>query len=138
MAEALARNLVDSGVVKVEGRVFFASAGVSASDGEPVSGQAIAALERRGIHHVGSARRLEPVMIDRAFAVLGMTQSHAERARRMLAQSGDASSGTVIIETIDKGGDVEDPIGMGPGAYDDVLNRLLELIPSRLSEILRT
>ncbi len=131
MAEAVARSALASGGAKVEGQVFVASAGTHAFDGDAITPEAADALRRAGIAHEGKSKRLTPQMVERADAVLCMTESHARSVRRSV--TGDHPR----VECLDPAGDVEDPLGADQGRYDALLARFQGLIPGRLSEILR-
>ena len=133
MAEAVAESLVRRGVLS-GAKVIFSSAGVAAANGSLISPDARSALARKGIEFSGRSRHLVPVMVERAFAVLGMTQHHVEEAQGLVG----AGQGGALIERLDPSGDIEDPVGMGAEEYDRVLEHLLHLMPTRLSEILRT
>lgn len=133
MAEAIARDAVERGRVPGARDLFVASAGVHATDAAPVSHETIAALRARGIDHRGSSKRLTAEMIRRADRVLAMTGSQAEAARRLVA--GEPAEQAKILP-LDVEGDLDDPIGLGQSAYDDLAERLYELIPPRLAEIL--
>ena len=64
--------------------------------------------------------------------ILAMTDQHAEAVRDLLGESGRGP----VVETLDPAGDVPDPIGQGQDRYDDLADRLVDLIPSRLAELL--
>jgi len=135
MAEAIARDAIDRGVVDLAGSLFVASAGVMAHEGSPVAAEAISTLNRLGIEHRGIAKRLSPDMVRRADLVLAMTEAHALAARRLV--EGDPAA-EAKIQQLDLDADIEDPIGLGQFAYDEVAARFRELIPRRLAEALRT
>lgn len=132
MAEGLARALQASGELGPGAKgLFFASAGLSALDGEPPSDETEAALSRHGAAVEGAAKRLTPEMVRKADLVLGMTRSHVASIRRLV---GETESGK--IRPIDPESDIADPIGRGQAAYDAVAARLRDLIPRRVGEML--
>ena len=132
MAEGLARALQASGAFGGDGpRLFFASAGISAFDGALPSEETETALARHGAAVEGTAKRLTPEMVRKADLVLGMTRSHVASIRRLV---GESESGK--IRPIDPDADIADPIGRGQAAYDAVAERLRELIPRRVGEML--
>ena len=136
MAEAIGRHLLDSGAIDgVSERVFTVSAGVATMDGLPVSGDAVAALARLGIEHTGRSTRLTELMVRRADLVLGMTAGHVAAARALVAREPDQIA---KIRPMDDAGDIEDPIGLGREAYDQLASSLKELIPRRILEMLRS
>ncbi|MSR69289.1 MAG: low molecular weight protein arginine phosphatase [Phycisphaerales bacterium] len=135
MAEAIARHQIDGGRVDgITDSIFVASAGTSACDGSEISREAIDSLTRMGISHDGSSKRITAAMIRRADLVLGMTASHVNGARGLVA--GEKEHLAKILP-LDPDGEVEDPIGMGTAAYDRLGAQLLELIPRRLSGMLK-
>ena len=135
MAEAIGRHILEAGGVDaVSERVFVASAGVAATDGLPVSTEAIEALKRLGIHHDGRSKRLTAAMIQKADLVLGMTAGHVASARALVA--GEPDQVAKIRPMADRV-DIEDPIGLGRVAYDRLAKRLMDLMPMRISEMLR-
>jgi len=136
MAEAIARHLSQRGLLGdiSESEVFFASAGVTAGEGQPATPEAREALRRLGVHHDGRSKRLTPEMVRNADLVLCMTESHAEMARSVVGDDPDAAA---RISTLDPQGDIEDPIGMGQNAYDRLAEKMSVLIPGRLQELLQ-
>lgn len=135
MAEAIARHALDSGLLGEQaGDVFVASAGITASDGTPVMAETLEALANLGITtHEGRSKRLTAQMIRKADLVFCMTASHLAAARELVAASPEDQKKLVLL---DPENDIEDPIGMGQRAYDEVARRFQELIPQRLKEML--
>lgn len=135
MAEAVARFQIESGKVGGDlGRIFTVSAGTSAQDGAAVSSEAIQALKRIGITHDGSSKRLTAAMIRAADLVFGMTASHVNDARNLVA---DEKQHIAKIHPIDSDGDIEDPIGLGDVSYDRLAREFMKLIPRQLSKMLK-
>lgn len=137
MAEGIARLLQQQG--KLPADLFFASAGVAALDGEPMSDETRVVLGKLGIELDGAAKRLTPAMVQKADLVLGMTRSHVGAARSLVAArvgAGDESATEQKVQPLDPGADIPDPIGSAQSAYDAVGRRLLELIPKRVKEML--
>lgn len=134
MAEGIARHLASAGrMTGVSRDTFFASAGVFTSDGRPVSPETRRALAKHGIEWEGRSKVLSPEMVRRADLVLAMTEQHAEAVREILpAGSPDARK----VHVLDPSGDVPDPIGLGQESYDLLAERLLRLLPTRVSECL--
>ena len=134
MAEAIARDILARGGVDAGGeRILVESAGISALDGGAVSDETIGALEAIGIRHEGRSKRLTAEMIRAADAVLAMTPSHADAARRMV--SGEPEHESKVMP-VDPRAAMEDPIGMGQDAYDRLARRLRESLPARLQDVL--
>jgi len=133
MAEGIARALQESGAFGDAGKsLFFASAGTSAFDGDPVSEETELALSRRSARAEGAAKRLTADMVRRADLVLGMTESHVAAARRLVGGLDPVGK----IRRIDPERDIADPIGRGQAAYEAVADRLGDLIPKRVGEML--
>ncbi len=134
MAEAIARDLVDRGEVpgvKGDG-IFFASAGTWAADGVPFSSEAHRVLGERGIALDGRSKRVTREMAVGADLVMGMTKSHVEAVRAIVGPVG------LRCELALDPQEVDDPVGLGVAAYRRVADQLSQLLPARLSEMLRT
>ncbi|MGZ3356738.1 MAG: low molecular weight protein arginine phosphatase [Isosphaeraceae bacterium] len=111
------------------------SAGLSATNGVPATDSACATMRRLGLD-IGShrSRRLTQDLIDRADLVLAMSNVQRgriagsfPRARERLVVLGDWAGIT---------GDVEDPFGGAPEAYDrcaEHLSRLVAALYARLA-----
>jgi len=67
--------------------------------------------------------------------VLAMTAGHVARARTLVANDPTAQA---KIQLLDPDGDVDDPIGLGQRAYDELGAYFLELIPARLKGMLQS
>lgn len=135
LAEGIARHLQRAG--KLPQELFFASAGTAAGDGWPMSEESAAVLVRLGATPEGHSKQLTPAMVEKADIVLGMTRSHVAQAQA-LAGAAARSPAFEKIQALDPSGDIDDPIGLGQAAYDAVANRMLELIPKRLGEVLKS
>lgn len=132
MAEAIARHLLGQSGEEL----FFASAGVAAIDGCPVSQDAQDQLTARGIPFEGHSKGLSADMVAKAALVLCMTPSHLEGVRALLG--GDAAAmGKVHLLDAD-GGAIDDPIGRGPAAYAAVADTFERVIPDRVGALLGT
>lgn len=131
MAEGIARHLQQAGRLPQD--LFFASAGTSAFDGAPMSDETAAILARLGVATDGTSKALTAAMVRKADLVFAMTQSHLGRARALV---GGDSRDAAKIQLLDPHGDIADPIGHGPQAYEEVCARMLRLIPERLEEML--
>jgi protein-tyrosine-phosphatase len=134
MAEAIARAEFEAGHIgDHRGRIFTVSAGTSAFDGSPCSGEAIDALRRIGVDYHGRSKRLTAQMIRGADLVLGMTAGHVAAARSLVADEPEQSA---KIHPLDPNADVDDPIGLGHASYDRLARQFRDLIPRRLAEML--
>lgn len=133
MAEAIARDLAKRGELDAlpDARsIFFASAGIAAWDGSPISVEAQQTLKAMGIEHDGHAKRLTAEMIRKASLVLGMTEAHVLAARRLVTADAEQEE---KIQRLDPTGDVEDPIGLGHGAYHALSRRFRKMLPGRIA-----
>ena len=131
MAEGVARHLQQSGRLSAD--LFFASAGTTAFDGEPMSESTAAVLERLGVATNGTSKRLTAAMVRKADHVLCMTRNHVSAAQSLV--NGDGHLGAKI-QLLDPKGDIDDPIGHGSDSYNAISIQLLKLIPERLEEML--
>ncbi len=132
MAEAIARHLVDQGLLGERDDVFVASAGASAPDGLRPTAQTITALAGRGIEHDGTSKTLTAQMITNAAVVFCMTARHLAVARSLIGEGDDQSK----IMCLDPEADIEDPLGLDQSAYDLLAERFMHLIPQRLKGVL--
>lgn len=134
MAEGIAQKLSEQGTFPASmGELFFASAGVSAFDGGATSHETVEVLQRMKAPVPERSKRLTAEMIRKADLVLGMTGSHVARARALVAGDSNAQA---KIQPLDPDGDVDDPIGLGQRAYDDLGDYFAELIPRRIAGML--
>ena len=133
MAEAFARSLIADGLVEglIHSEVLVASAGIAACEGAPPSDETARILQARGLDAESHSLQLTPEMVAKADLVLTMTRGHVDAIARYIAPSEDAME---HVCTLDPEGDIVDPIGCGPQAYEDVARRFDELIPLRLKE----
>lgn len=131
MAEGIARRLQQDGVLPND--LFFASAGIAASDGVPVSDETQAVLASLGTPVEGGSKRLTAAMVRKADFVLGMTRSHLAAASALVGNEPEQHAKIMLV---DPAGDVPDPIGAGQEAYDEVGRRLLRLLSTRLEGML--
>jgi len=125
LAEHLVRELEPRGIsISVE------SAGVEGGEGQAATPEAVEALKERGID-LGAhrSRTLDAEMIERADLVLTMTPSHAQAVMQM------APGSVHKIFPIDPARPVGDPIGGPIEVYQEVADRLAELIRAKLAEM---
>lgn len=133
MAEAIARDLLAAGRIPgVAPDTFFASAGVLAEDGRMPTRETCEALSRRGIALEGRSKSLSAAMIRQADLVLAMTMGHVEAARDLVRGEPQQQA---KVQPLDLRGDIPDPIGQGQRSYDQLAELLVEILPSRLSEL---
>ena len=135
MAEAIARHWVESGHLGEGEKLFIASGGVAAMDGTPPTSETLAVLSRLGIEYDGRSKPVTADMVAKADLVLCMTESHR---RVLLSLLGDDPADAAKVQLLDPEGDIDDPIGRGQRAYDELADRFLTLIPQRLKEVFAT
>ena len=108
------------------------SAGVAAAPGEPASSNSVAALKKVNIDL--SQHKSQPItqkLIDQAFVILGMTDSHLETLK-FYNYSNLPKHIHLFREFIGSGTQLQipDPYGQNFNAYQECLNSMLEAIPS--------
>ncbi len=134
MAEGIARQWMENDGSQVVGTQWLvASAGVAAGDGVPTASDAVDTLAELGIEFSGRSTQLTAEMIQKATCVLCMTQGHVTVARSLVDAMPDAAS---RIQLVDPDADIDDPVGMGIETYRAVARHLVEIIPTRLQELL--
>ena len=136
MAEAIARGAVSDGRIGLASQenLEIFSAGLHAVDGAPLSHEAAELLHERGLECSGRSVRLTAEMAREADLVLGMTSAHVAGIRGLL--DGDAVA-IAHVHPLDPSGDIPDPIGQGPEVYEQTANRIGQLLPTRLEELLK-
>jgi protein-tyrosine-phosphatase len=134
MAEAIARHHLEQGLLGDSREYFVASAGLGASPGLAISPETSATLKALDIDHEGRSKPLLAEMIRKADLVLAMTEAHARAARELV---GPRSADAKKVHRLDPAGDIEDPIGQGQEAYDLIAQKLMTLIPRRLTQLLK-
>jgi protein-tyrosine-phosphatase len=122
MAEGLAQKwLEDNGFSDW----LAVSAGVSAFEGNPTSGETIEALSQRGIEFCGTSLPLTMEMASSAKKVFCMSQEHLFAT----------SEFTENVELLDSSGDILDPIGQDQSVYDALAQQMEELISIKLKKL---
>ncbi len=132
MAEAIARQWIDRGLLGERRDVFIASAGTSAANGLHPTAETIDALAARGIEHDSVSKPLTADMVRKADVVFCMTSGHVAAAQGLLGDD----DGDDKITRLDPDADIEDPLGSDQGAYDSLAERFMQLIPLRLKGVL--
>ena len=110
------------------------SAGVAAGYGDPASGHSVAALRKVKLdlsHH--QSQPLTDELIDQAFAIFGMADSHVNILNRYIP------AGTVRIhlmrEFLGNDDQIPDPFGQDFDAYNACLDSMIEAIPSLVQNL---
>lgn len=112
------------------------SAGVAARDGVPVSAHAVSALQKVGIDISGHrAQALTPRMLEEAFVVLCMTESH--RALICLQNDSPPRHLHLFREFIpdESEREIADPFGGPLKIYEAARDEMVEAIPSLIGHL---
>ena len=116
------------------------SAGVAAMPGEPASNNSVAALKKVKIDL--SQHKSQPVnqdLINRAFAILGMTDSHLNILMRH--DYSNLPKHVYLFREFIQGGQssqIPDPFGQDFDTYQECLNSMLEAVPSLVTFLQKT
>ncbi|MFU8847091.1 MAG: low molecular weight protein arginine phosphatase [Opitutales bacterium] len=107
------------------------SAGVAAGYGDPASENSVAALRKVDLdlsHH--KSQPLTSNLIERAFAIFGMTDSHIEVLRHYYPELPERVHLLRGFLGEEEGNQIPDPIGQDFDAYRACLDSMVEAIPS--------
>ena len=138
MAEAIARAQVEHlapGSVPVR----ISSAGINTAGGEPMSGQAIAALAELGVPlaprggvgaRAGLSHPLTPEALDGAQVIFAMTSEHLRQIERL--DPAAAARATLLDPS---GDDVPDPFGSEVASYLRTARAISSMIAARLTQL---
>ena len=135
MAEALFRHALAAQAEPLN-QIEVASAGVSAMPGQPANVNTIAALKKVGVE-IGAhqSKMLSQELVERAFAFVGMTESHLA----MLSLQLDPPPENAFLRRQFIEGDPEpqipDPFGLSLDYYEACRDSMVEAIPSLLKAI---
>ncbi|WOO40993.1 low molecular weight protein arginine phosphatase [Rubellicoccus peritrichatus] len=133
MAEVLMRHALQAEEEPLKS-LEVASAGVSAYSGEPASVNSVRAVKSVGLdlsHH--SSQSISRSMIERSFAIFGMTQSHRMTIEM---QYGEKLPNLFLLrELMPEGSSIEipDPFGQNLSAYEACRDSMVEAVPSILA-----
>ena len=137
MAARLLQHALDAETGPIS-KLQVASAGVAADHGQPASENSVAALESVGID-LGKHRSqpLSTDLVDQAFAIFGMTQSHLDILQSYFPELPKRVH--LFREFIGKNADPEipDPFGADYKAYKACLDAMVEAIPSVVAYLKR-
>ena len=112
-------------------QIEIVSAGVAAGYGDPASANSVAALKKikldLGRH---KSQPLTQDLIDRAFLILGMTQSHINVLNHYYTGLPERVHLFREFMSKDETPEIPDPYGQNYGAYATCLDSMVEAIPS--------
>jgi protein-tyrosine-phosphatase len=119
-------------------QLVVASAGVAANYGDPASANSVAALKKLKLdlsHH--QSQPLTDELIDKAFAIFGMTESHLGIIEHY--HSNLPKRVHLFREFIegDQYPQIPDPYGQDYDAYKECLDSMIEAIPSIVAYLKR-
>ena len=107
------------------------SAGVAAGYGDPASENSVAALKKVKLdisHH--KSQPLTDELMERAFAIFGMTDSHLEALRHYYKKLPERVHLLRGFLDASEGNQIPDPIGLDFDAYCACRDAMIEAIPS--------
>ena len=136
MAEAIARSLIDKGLLGDGSGFVVASAGVATGGGSPPTPEALGALAAMGIDHNGTSTTLTGEMVRNADIVFGMTAGHVRAATEAAGKKAAGKAAALRVVRLDPDADIDDPIGMDLSAYDALAKAFLKILPRRLKEFM--
>lgn len=128
MGEVLLQRALD--VRLGPGVVIVTSAGIGADDGHPPSQGTIRAMAERGfdVRSLRSTYLSRPRAL-RAWRIYCMEQYQVDHTRSLIP---DAAARVMLF-----GEEVDDPLGSGQSAYEDVALQLERLLPAVVEDIAR-
>lgn len=133
MAEKLVKHALDAEDSPLK-EINVISAGVAAGYGEPASSNSIRALKKVGLvlnHH--KSQPITGDLLDRAFAVFGMTHSHLDVLQAYHPEIDTRLH--LFREFIGGDADIEipDPFGGPLPLYSECLDSMVEAVPSLIA-----
>jgi protein-tyrosine-phosphatase len=135
MAEALGRAEMAARLERLRShesapRVHVLSAGTTATEGKPMTPEAVWALDKLGITALEHrARRLTLEMIDEAEVIYCVTRSLREQVIQMRPEA------TAKTHCLDSERDIPDPIGSAREAYLETAAHLQRMVRQRFDEL---
>ena len=130
MAEKLLQHALEAEEAPLN-QLVVASAGVAAGFGDPASANSVTALKKVKLDL--SRHKSQPIsetLIDQAFAIFGMTQSHIESLRLYYPQLPERVHLFRDFMGPDSDPEIPDPFGQNYEAYAESMNSMVEAIPS--------
>ena len=116
------------------------SAGIAAIPGQPASSNSVAALNKVKIDlSQHKSQQVTQDLVDRAFAILGMTQSHLDTLVHY--NYSNLPEHVYLYREFIKGdqkSQIPDPFGQNFDAYQECLNSMLEAVPSLVAFLQKT
>lgn len=136
MAEKLLQHALEAEGEPLS-KLVVVSAGVAAAYGDPASSNSVAALKKVKLDL--TRHKSQPItndLIDRAFAIFGMTDSHIDVLRHYYP---DLPERVHLLRDFmdDDESQIPDPFGQNYDAYVECLDSMIEAIPSVVSYLKR-
>lgn len=112
-------------------QIEIVSAGVAAGYGDPASANSVAALKKIKLDLGGhKSQPLTQDLIDRAFLILGMTQSHIDILKHYYTGLPERVHLFREFMSEDENPEIPDPYGQNYAAYATCFDSMVEAIPS--------
>lgn len=132
LAHALAAEAAPLNALRVE------SAGIAAMEGARASANSVKALKKVGIdlnHH--KSKMLTQALIDRSFAIFGMTQAHITALQMHYTPSAPhiGRMRDLLLEESER--EISDPVGGDLQDYESCRDAMVEAIPAILDFLRR-
>jgi protein-tyrosine-phosphatase len=137
MAEKLLQHALAAEAAPLD-KIEVVSAGVAASNGEPASANSIAALKKVKLDL--TKHKSQPVtrdLIDRAFLILGMTQSHIDVLQHYYSDLPEHVHLFRDFMPADTDPEIPDPFGQNYAAYAACFDSMAEAVPSLIDFLKR-
>lgn len=137
MAEKLLQHALAAEAAPLN-QIEVASAGVAAGYGEPASTNSIAAVKKVKLDL--TEHKSQPVtqdLIDRAFLILGMTQSHIDILQHYHNDLPERVHLFRDFMPADAAPEIPDPFGQNYAAYAECFDSMAEAIPSLIDYLKR-
>lgn len=128
MAEKLLQHALAAEGAPLD-QLVVESAGVAAGYGDPASSNSVAALRKVKLDlSKHESQPLTQELVDRAFAIIGMTDSHIDILNRHIPE-GEVRI-FLLREFLGADNQIPDPFGQDFDAYNACLDSMIEAIPS--------
>lgn len=114
-------------------RIAIESRGIRATNGQPTTADAVSVLAKANVPWRGHSQQLCATDLKWADLVWGMTQQHLDYAQQL--GSNVAVNQQPVYQLLAGSQELADPLNCGLMEYEELLQKLQQLLPSRLQEI---